>query len=136
MRLPSGDLRDQALVGHSDLVLQRDARFGMLVVPGEPRGGASCATAGGRQDARWDHLGRPSRQVQAVAARLNADGWTLIEQGDRWERAGMAPDGAQPRARRPVDAVRIEGLLSCGEAGDGGLGEDPVGDADARVGGL
>ena len=35
-----------------------------------------------------------------------------------------------------MDAARIHGLMSRGEAGHGGLGEGPVGDADARVGGL
>ena len=41
-----------------------------------------------------------------------------------------------PRTRRPVDVSRIDGLLSGDEAGHGGPGEEPVGDADARVGGL
>ena len=52
------------------------------------------ATAGGRQDVRWDRLARPGRKVQAVAACLNAVDLMLIEQGDRAERAGVAPDGA------------------------------------------
>jgi hypothetical protein len=94
---------------------------------------ASCATAEGPQDVSWDHLARPSWKVQAVAARLP----TLdVDRAGRPPRASRRGPGRRcSRARRPVDPSRIDGLLSRGEVGDTGLGEDPVGDADARVGG-
>ena len=55
----------------------------MLVLPGEPHAAGKRATAGGRQDARWHHLARRGRKVQAVAACLNAGDVMLIELGDR-----------------------------------------------------
>ena len=65
------------------LVWQRDALDGMLVLLGEAHAAGERATAGGRQDARWHHLARRGRKVQAVAVCLNAGDVMLIELGDR-----------------------------------------------------
>jgi hypothetical protein len=67
---------------------------------------------------------------------LNFDELMLIELGPRPEQADVAPDGAAACRCRPVGASRVAGLLSRDEAGHAGAGEEPVGDADAVVGGL
>ena len=55
----------------------------MLVLPGGAHAAGERATAGGRQDARWHHLARHGRKVQAVAVCLNAGDVMLIGLGDR-----------------------------------------------------
>ena len=63
------------------------------------------ATASGRQDARWHHLARPGRKVQAVAASFNDDDLMLIELVGRSEQAGVAPDGAAAPYAPPGECV-------------------------------
>jgi hypothetical protein len=69
----------------------------MLVMPGEAHAAGKRATAGGRQDARWHHLARHGRKVQAVAVCLNAGDVMSMELGTAWSKTAGPQTTLGPR---------------------------------------